>query len=148
MILLDANLLLYAYNASFPQHERARVWLEEVLSRPEPVGISWTTILAFLRIATNPRAFEAPLSPEEAIACVDAWLGCPQVVILEPTDRHWEVLVRLLRSSRIRGPAVMDAHLAALAIEHGAVLCTTDRDFARFPGLRIYNPLAADEVGT
>ncbi len=147
MILLDANLLLYAYNTSFPQHERARSWLEGVLSRPEPVGMSWTTILAFLRIATNPRAFEAPLSPEEATACVDAWLRCPQVVILGPTDRHWEILARLLRSTRSRGPAVMDAHLAALAVEHGAVLCTTDRDFARFPGLRVCDPLAAGEAG-
>lgn len=143
MILLDANLLLYAYNASFPQHERARAWLEHVLSGPGPVGFAWVTLLAFLRISTHPRAFVAPLSPEEALACMESWLGLRATVILEPTERHWELLSRLVRESRARGPAVMGAHLAALALEHGAVLCTTDRDFGRFPGLRVWDPLGA-----
>ena len=146
MILLDANLLLYAYNASFPQHERARQWLEEVLSGTQPVGLPWATVLAFLRIATHPRAFESPLSPDEALASVASWLERPVVAVVQPTERHWVLLSRLVADSRARGPAVMDAHLAALALEHGAVLCTTDRDFRRFPGLRVHDPLAAGQV--
>lgn len=143
MILVDANLLLYAYNPSFDRHRRARAWLEGVLSRPDPVCLAWASILAFLRIVTNPRAFEYPLSVEEAVPIVSAWLERPMVAILEPGARHWAVLAELLSRTQVRGPAVMDAHLAALAIEHGAVLCTTDRDFARFPGLRLLDPLGA-----
>ncbi len=144
MILVDANLLLYAYNPSFHRHQQARAWLERVLSRPDPVCLAWATILAFLRIATNPRAFEYPLSMEEAVPIVSAWLKQPMVTILEPGERHWAVLTELLSQTQVRGPAVMDAHLAALAIEHGAVLCTSDRDFARFPNLRMLNPLEAN----
>jgi uncharacterized protein len=141
VILVDVNLLLFAYNPSFDRHQRAREWLESVLSRPDPVCLAWATILAFLRIATNPRAFEYPLSIEEAIPIVSTWLELPMVTILEPGDRHWTILTQLLSQTQLRGPAVMDAHLAALAIEHGAVLCTSDRDFARFPNLRLLNPL-------
>ncbi len=143
MILVDANLLLYAYNPSFDRHQKAREWLEGVLSKSDPVCLAWPTILAFLRIATNPRAFEYPLSIEEAILVVSDWLALPAVTILEPGDRHWAVLTELLSQTQVRGSAVMDAHLAALAIEHGAVLCTSDRDFARFPNLRMLNPLEA-----
>ena len=143
MILVDANLLLYAYNPSFDRHQEAREWLEGVLSRSDPVCLAWATILAFLRIATNPRAFEYPLSIEEAILIVSDWLELPTVTILEPGNRHWAVLTELLSQTQVRGSTVMDAHLAALAIEHGAVLCTSDRDFARFPNLRMLNPLEA-----
>lgn len=145
MILLDANVLLYAYNPSFPQHRRARTWFEHTLLTPDPVGLSWTTILAFLRIGTNPRAFPEPLTTEEAIGIVSAWLAHPTVTILEPGERHWEILKTLLQAAQTRGAQVADAHLAALAIGHGAVLCTTDRDFAVFPGLRVMNPL--EETG-
>ena len=141
MILVDANLLLYAYDQSSPHHGPARRWLEDVLSRPEPVWLSWITILAFLRIATNRRIFENPYPLEDAVAIVNAWLARPCVAILQPTDRHWMVLQRLLESGRAAGPLVMDAHLGALAIEHGATLCTSDRDFSRFDGLRITNPI-------
>lgn len=141
MILLDANLLLYAYNASFEQHARARSWLEDTMSAPAPVGLSWATLLAFLRIATNPRAFPEPLAMQEATGLVDEWLAHPTVVVLHPGERHWEILRGLLHASRSRGAEVMDAHLAALAIEHGATLCTTDPGFAVFPGLRTMNPL-------
>ena len=141
MILLDANLLLYAYNPSFPQHRQARTWFEHVLSTPNPVGLSWTTMLAFLRIGTHPRAFPEPLTTEEAIRIVSAWLAHPTIVVLGPGERHWEILKTLLQEARARGAQVADAHLAALSIEHGAVLCTTDRDFAVFPGLRAMNPL-------
>jgi toxin-antitoxin system PIN domain toxin len=139
--LIDANLLLYAYNPSFPGHAVARRWLEEVLSRPDPVRLAWVTVLAFLRIATSTRAFEHPLSIEEAIAIVSEWLSLPQMSILHPGDRHWEILSAVLPAAQVRGALVADAHLAALALEHGATLCSSDRDFARFRDLRIVNPL-------
>ena len=141
MILVDANLLLHAYNASSDRHVGARNWLEEVMSGSEPVGLAWVTILAFLRIGTNPRVFPYPLSPAEASEIVSQWLQRPMVMILEPSERHWASLSGLLTTTQSRGPLVMDAHLAALAVEHGAVLYSTDRDFARFPGLRVRNPL-------
>ena len=142
MILVDANLLLYAYNTSSEHYDRARRWLEELLSKPQqPVGLPWATILAFLRISTNSRAFPHPYSISEAASFVSDWLATPAVTLLAPGERHWSVLSGLLPAAQIRGPLVTDAHLAALAIEHGAVLYTTDRDFARFPGLRTVNPL-------
>ncbi len=141
MILVDANLLLYAYNPSFDRHHIARTWLEEILGKPDPVRLAWTGILAFVRVATNPRAFEYPLSLEEAMSIVSSWLARPMVAILEPGERHWEILRDLLVRTQTRGPVITDAHLAALAVEHGATLCSTDRDFARFPGLRLLNPL-------
>ena len=141
-MLVDANLLLYAYDTSFEQHPAARRWLEATLTGPEPVRLAWTTILAFLRVGTNPRAFEHPLTVDEAVEIASAWLESPPVTIAEPTERHWDILARLLSVASVRGPLVMDAHLAALALEHGATLCTTDRDFARFPDVRLRNPLA------
>ena len=141
MILIDANLLLYGYATGTEHHERARQWLEEVFSEPAPVGLAWLGILAFLRISTHPRIFASPLSIAEAVSAVTSWLTQPSVRILHPGERHWAILSRLLPESQARGELVMDAHLAALAIEHGAVLCTSDRDFARFPDLRVVNPL-------
>lgn len=141
MILVDANLLLYAYDASSVHHPAGRAWLERVLSRPEPFGVAWVTVLAFLRISTHPRVFEAPFSIAEACGIVSEWLAHPAVRVLDPGERHWAILSELLPASQARGPLVMDAHLAALAIEHGAVLSTTDQDFTRFRGLRTLNPL-------
>lgn len=143
MILLDANILLYAYDQSAKEHERAKGWLEEVLSRPRPVRIAWVTILAFLRISTDPRALLEPLTMGDASTAVGGWLSQPQVAILQPSDRHWEILHSLLQVGQARSRLVTDAHIAALALEHGATLCTNDRDFARFPGLRLENPLKA-----
>lgn len=143
MILIDANLLLYAYNTSSAEHERAVEWLEGVLSAPAPVGLCWATISAFLRISTNPRAFVSPMTPAEATAAVDAWMAVPNVVILAPGDHHWTILRQLIREQQVRGPLLTDAHLAALALEHDATLCSNDRDFSRFPGLKISNPLTA-----
>jgi len=143
VILLDANLLIYAYNSTLPLHERARVWLQGTLSRPYPVRLAWTTVLAFLRLSTSPRAFEYPLTTDEAVAIVSGILVRPMVGLLEPGDRHWAILSDLLARAQVRGALVMDAHLAALAIEHGATLLTTDRDFARFPGLQLQNPFEA-----
>lgn len=143
MKLIDANLLLYAYHPASEHHDRARAWLEDALSGDEPVGLAWQTILAFLRLTTNPRVFETPISMAEAASVVSEWLAQPGVAILEPSERHWSLLQRLLSAAQAQGPLVADAHLAALAVEHGATLCTHDRDFARFPGLGVAYPLAA-----
>jgi toxin-antitoxin system PIN domain toxin len=141
VILVDANLLLYAYDASSREHARAKAWLEDVLSRTEQVGFAWVTLLAFLRIATNPRAMTSPLAPDEAVSIVGSWLAQPCAVLVSPGEGHWAVLGPMLARDQVRGPLVMDAHLAALALEHGAVLATHDRDFARFGGLRTVMPL-------
>ena len=145
MILIDANLLLYAYNSSSKQHEDAQKWLEEVLSRTEPVKLAWVTILAFVRISTNFRAFENPLSVDEASSFVSEWLAQPTVSILDPGERHWDILRDVLTEGQVTGSQVMDAHLAALAIEHGMLLCTTDKDFDRFKELRMLNPLESSQ---
>jgi len=141
MILIDANLLLYAYDSGSVHHEAARGWLETVLSNSEPVGLAWVALLAFLRIGTDRRLRKDAPSIEEATAIVSGWLEQPMVTLLDPGERHWEILRRLLQEGQASGPLVTDAHLAALAIEHGATLATTDRDFSRFPGLRVLNPL-------
>jgi hypothetical protein len=141
MILIDANLLIYAHNTFAQQHERAKQWLLAALDSGEAIGLSWVTLLAFLRITTSTRSFIDPMSLEEAGGIVAAWLAHPGVSILQPTERHWTILSRLIADGQARGPLVMDAHLAALAMEHGATLCTTDRDFTRFQGLRLLNPL-------
>jgi len=142
MMLADANLLLYAYDSSSEQHRAAREWLEQSLSGSEPFAFSWQTITAFIRIATSPRAYESPLSSGEAVSIVTDWLDRPSVIVLAPGERHWSIFRMLLNDGQARGPLVMDAHLAALAIEHGVLLCSTDRDFTRFRGLRLVNPLA------
>jgi toxin-antitoxin system PIN domain toxin len=142
VILVDANLLLYAYHPRAAQHDAARRWLEETLSGSDPVAFSWPTILAFLRIGTNHHVFERPLDMKEACAIVSSWLTLPTVTVLSPGEEHWKILERVLTSAQIAGPLVSDAALAALAMEHGATLATTDRDFARFGGLRTINPLS------
>ncbi len=141
MILIDVNLLLYAFDSLSEHHQRARSWLEEILSQREPVRLAWVTILAFLRIVTNPRVSRTALSMTEAVSVVSGWLAQPAVAILEPGERQWPILCTLLPEAQARGSLVTDAHLAALAIEHGATLCTNDRGFARFPGLRVKYPL-------
>jgi len=141
VILLDANLLIYAYDSVAPEHARARAWLERTLSSSEAVGLSWNTILAFLRIVTSRRYESDPMSTNEAAEVVTGWVHLPNVVLVSPAEQHWRVLSDLLAKSRARGALIMDAHLAALAIEHGATLCTNDRDFLRFPGLKVEFPL-------
>jgi hypothetical protein len=140
--LIDANLLLYAYNASSAYHGRAKQWLEGVFSSAQPVGLAWVAILAFLRIATNLRAFERPLAERDAVAIVSRWLNLPMVRVFEPGPRHWNIYSGLILDSQVRGPLMTDAYLAAIAIEHGLVLCTNDKDFTRFAGLRVFNPLS------
>ena len=141
MILLDANLLIYAYDSVAAEHIPARSWLERRFSSSEVVGLSWITILAFLRIATSRRYESDPMSTEEAASVVTGWIALRNVALVSPTEQHWTILSDLLAKSQARGPLIMDAHLAALAIEHGATLCTNDRDFLRFPGLKVEFPL-------
>lgn len=143
MILLDVNLLLYAVNRDLPQHARARSWLEHVLSGTEGVGIPWVAALAFLRIATSPRVFERPLGIEQASAYVEEWLSLPLVKPVVPGPGHWRILRTLLETSGASGNMTTDAHIAALALEHGYTACSADNDFGRFAGLRYVNPLLA-----
>jgi toxin-antitoxin system PIN domain toxin len=143
VILVDANLAIYAYDRTSSRHEGARRWFEAALSGDEEVRFSLVTLLAFLRIMTNPAIFRQPARPADAIAIVRTWLARPNVKLATPTDRHWELLAEVASKGQARGPLLMDAHLAALAMEHGATLATTDRDFARFAGLRFHDPLAS-----
>jgi toxin-antitoxin system PIN domain toxin len=138
----DLNLLLYAIDAEAKSHERARAWLEETLSGTEEVGFAWTVLLGFARISTNPRIYEKPLAIEDALDVIDGWLAQPTAAVVEPTIRHAAVLRELLEPLGTGGNLVSDAHLAALAIEHGAELCSRDNDFARFSGVRWVDPLA------
>lgn len=141
MILLDANILLYAYDRASERHRTAAAWLETALSETETVGLSWSVLLAFLRITTSRRILREPLSMAEAASAVSQWLERPNVRVLEPGENHWEILRSLLIEAQVLAGDVMDAHLAALATEHGATVCTRDRDFTRFPGLRTLDPL-------
>jgi toxin-antitoxin system PIN domain toxin len=143
LILVDANLLLYAANRAAPEHEMARAWLDERLNGTTRIGLSWPSLLAFVRIASNPTIVRQAVPPFEAWQQVKEWLALNVVWIPQPTLRHSEVLERLLAMPAMTSRLVPDAHLAALAIEHGLTLCSTDGDFARFPGLKWQNPLAA-----
>jgi toxin-antitoxin system PIN domain toxin len=140
-ILVDANLLLWAHHRAFADHERARTWWAETLSTVPLVGIPWPTTLAFLRISTHPQALERPLELRQAWDVVRGWLSRPNVRVPVPTDRHEELLGEILLGARATGNHTSDAHLAALAIEWGLELCSADRDFARFTGLRWRDPL-------
>ncbi len=132
---------MYAHVAGFAQHERARSWLDERLNGSARVGLPWPSLLAFLRLVTNPRVFERPAASRAAWQQVEEWLDCDAAWIPAPTERHREVLGRLLTDGTVRANLIPDAHLAALAIEHGLILTSTDGDFARFPELRFENPL-------
>lgn len=142
-MLIDANLLIYAHVASFTQHHAARDWLDRHLNGFVPVGLPWASLLAFLRLVTNPRVFEQPEPIGDAWNQVSAWLACETTWIPQPTERHGRLLGGFLALSGVHANLVPDAHLAALAIEHGLTLCSADADFARFPGLSWLNPLAA-----
>lgn len=140
MILVDANLLVYAWNRGAPQHERAGAWLQERLNERTGVGIPWSSLLAFVRLVSNPRIFERALPVDAAWCQVEEWLSLPNVWTPEPAQRHQEILQSLMPETG-KSELIPDAHLAALAIEYGLVLQTTDRDFARFSGLRWENPI-------
>lgn len=141
MIVLDVNLLLYAHMRSSPSHKAARAWFERALSSEE-VGIPLQCAMAFLRITTNKRIALSGLDVTSALAIVDGWLDQPNVRLLYAGDDHWPVFRRMLLEGSALGDLGSDAHLAALTIECGGTLYTTDSDFKRFPGLRWINPLA------
>jgi toxin-antitoxin system PIN domain toxin len=141
MKLVDTNLLVYAHVPALAQHAPARRWLEQSLSEDEAVGLAWASVLGFLRVVTNPRIFRVPLLVDRAVAVVDDWLEQQAVEIILPTPRHWSTLRQMLTAGQAGGPMATDAHLAALSLEHGATVYTTDRDFSRFPGVRVVNPI-------
>lgn len=141
MIILDANLLLYAYDSSSQNHHAARAWVEQVFSGGEIVGLPWQSVAAFIRITTNPRIPGQRFTLDEVVQVVDQWLEQPSVRLLAPGDQHWSLLRNLLIEGQAWGPLATDAQLAALTIENGGVLQTTDRDFARFSGLKWTNPI-------
>jgi toxin-antitoxin system PIN domain toxin len=143
MILVDANLLLYAKIADLPQHRPAAHWFESQLREQPRVGLPWPSLLGFLRISTSPRLFEQPLPVAEAWDQVQEWLALRNVWIPLPTDQHAAIMGDLLVAANAGANLVPDAHLAALALEHGLVVCSSDADFARFPAVRWRNPLAA-----
>jgi hypothetical protein len=138
--IVDANVLLYAVNPAAPLHERARTWLDAGLSGGETVGFAWTVLLAFVRVATSSVAFSRPLTVDEASGVVERWLDQRAAVVLEPTGRHLALLRGLLADTGTAANLVNDAHLAALALEHGAEVVSFDRDFQRFPGVRLSMP--------
>ncbi len=142
MILVDANLLLYAKHASYPEHARAREWLDGHLNERPKVGLPWSSLLAFIRLSINPRVFPRPLSFEAAWLQVTAWLEQPCAWIPSPTEDHARVFERLTAGAGLTSALVTDAHLAALSVEHGLTLCSADGDFARFRELKWVNPLA------
>jgi toxin-antitoxin system PIN domain toxin len=141
VILVDVNLLVYAWDARAPQHAAARTWLDARLSESGRVALPWESTLGFLRVVTNPRIYERPASIAGAWAQVREWLACENVWIPSASQEHGVVLGALLRELGGGPRLIPDAHLAAMAIEHGLVLCSTDGDFARFPGLRWMNPI-------
>jgi toxin-antitoxin system PIN domain toxin len=142
VILLDANLLIYAVDADSSQHKRARRWLEETLSGDTSVGLPWIVVLAFIRITTRAGIMAKPLPLEQAIGFIDDWLAQPCVALVGPGDAHWPVLKNLLITGGAAGNLTSDAHLAALAIEHGCEIASADNDFRRFTGVTLVNPLA------
>ena len=142
MILVDVNILVYASITGSTQHHAAREWLDNQLNGPAPVGLPWMCVLGYLRLVTNARISKPPVPMAIAWQRVLDWFSATTVWIPAPTERHAEVLGGLLSHPGVHGNLVSDAHLAALAIEHGLALCSTDGDFARFSGLRWINPLA------
>ena len=141
MILVDSNLLLYAVNQDLPVHEEARTWLETVFSSGGIVGLPWVVLLGFLRVSTNPRVFKAPLSVEVANDYISEWTSIPTVRLISPGPGHWSILSQLLKITGTAGNLTTDAHIASLAIEHGATVCSADNDFRRFVGVNYLNPL-------
>lgn len=143
MILVDANLLIYAVDSDAPHHVQARQWLEDTLSGDARVGLAWVVLLAFLRVTTREGILVRPLAPSDAMNYVTEWLAQPNVEAISPGPNHWPVLRSLLQTSGTAGNLTTDAHLAAMAVEQGAALYSTDNDFRRFSGLEHVNPLTA-----
>jgi Predicted nucleic acid-binding protein, contains PIN domain len=142
VILVDANLLLYAEDTLSEHHQAARIWWDTQLSGAEPVCLCWPVLTAFIRVGTNLRLHRRPLSLKEAVERVQSWLDQPCVRMIHPGEQHWAIFQAMLRDGKAIGSLVSDAHLAALALEHNCVLQSTDADFARFKGLKWNNPIA------
>jgi toxin-antitoxin system PIN domain toxin len=142
VILLDVNLLVYAFHEGAAEHRRYRDWLEGTIAADEPFGLSELVLSGFVRVATHPRVFDPPAPVGQALAFADALRSQPNAVVVAPGPRHWEIFERLCVSANAKGNLVPDAYLAALAIESGSEWMTSDRDFSRFPGLRWRHPLA------
>jgi hypothetical protein len=141
MILPDVNVLIYAHDESSKDHSRAKGWWEDQLNGSQMIGLSWVVLLGFIRLLTNPRIYRNPYSPPEILAIIKTWLEQPQVKIIHPSEHHFHRLASLIEQGGTAGNLTTDAHLAALAIERGLILQTTDADFARFPGLKWNNPI-------
>ncbi len=141
MILIDTNLWLYGSLLELPDHNQAKRWLEDTINGQEPIALPWSVALGVVRISTQARILQNPLSPSQALDLVDGWLQQPMVELIEPGPDHWDILRRLIGEAGTAGNLTSDAHLAALAIEQDCTLCSADRDFRRFPGLRYRDPL-------
>lgn len=142
MIIPDINLLVYAYNADSPEHTRAKEWWEKTVNSTQTIiALPSAVVLGFIRIMTHPRVFPQPLDPENAVSHTQSWLEMPNVELLTPGPRHFEILKHLFKTIGTAGPLTTDAHIAAFAVETGAVVYSNDTDFLRFPGIRIENPL-------
>lgn len=146
MKLLDANILLYAYDSDSAHHAVCRSWLEAAFNSEEIVALPWQTLLVFVRISTNSRAIQKPLQSAEACEIVSSWLHQANVSVIGAGERFWELLQDQIREAQVTGPLVTDAALAALALEHGATLCSVDRDFRRFRGLKLIDPTDQREL--
>ena len=142
MTILDANILVYAYKTGTPEHRTASLWLTKLLTSEEVVGLPWVTLWAFLRVCTNARLWDHPTPARDVCAVIRQWLEQPGVIVPEPGPRHIQIIERMIVEYGATGPLVSDAALAALAIEHGATLASTDQDFRRFPEVRWINPVA------
>ncbi len=145
MKIIDLNLLIYAINKDAPNHQKASTWWEKCLSEVETIGLAWIVLLGFLRITTNSQIMPHPLDHIQAIQLIDDWVQQPPVQIISPSERHWSILQKLLLDMGTASNLTTDAHLAALAIERGAVLYSVDSDFSRFPNLKWINPLQPEK---
>jgi uncharacterized protein len=142
LILIDANILIYAYSSSSPHHLLAKDWLEDAINQRLEIGLPWVVLLAFMRIMTSKLPFKITYSREEVIQVIDDLLTQSNVTVLEPSGNHWSVLKNTLVTGQVSRNLFNDAHLAALSIEHEATICSTDLDFSRFDGLRLINPIS------
>lgn len=144
MKVVDLNVLLYAVNEDAPEHASAKAWWESALNGEEQVGLAWVVVLGFLRLCTRRGVLPQPMAAAEALEVVGEWVEHPLVTLLHPGDGHWKILCGLLDATGTGGNLTTDAHVAALAIEYQATLCSTDRDFSRFPSLKLVNPIDVD----
>jgi toxin-antitoxin system PIN domain toxin len=142
VIIVDINILIYAHETSAPEHSKARKWIEAAFSAGEPLYAPWAVVHAFLRLTTKSNIVARPLTIQQALSIVDEWFRAGVIVPIEPGPRYWSILRELAVAANAHGDLVADAHIAALALEQDAAVCTADRDFRRFPGLRVINPLA------